>query len=293
MARIAEWRDDFGGGLVAGGTSTAYTLTTNKVFASLGELNGQIISCQLNTANGASATLAVDGLTAKAIKVDSSNAIPAGTIPAGSRWDFSYNSTGGYFLAKNFPAAFQNGVFAGTISAGGAATFSSTVAIASSISAGGAATLSSTLDVTGAATFASSISAGGTLTVSAINGAVVASQSDQETGSSTSVFVTPGRQHFHDSAAKVWCSAGVTGNVLDSFNMTSVTDTGTGQITFTYATDFSSTNVASITMGTVTVSRMWSNIHPQNAGSVLAVCTDTSNNGVDPAQWSHVAFGDQ
>jgi hypothetical protein len=35
MASLAKWRDDNAGSLVTAGTSTAYTLTTNQVFASL------------------------------------------------------------------------------------------------------------------------------------------------------------------------------------------------------------------------------------------------------------------
>lgn len=70
-------------------------------------------------------------------------------------------------------------------------------------------------------------------------GTALATQAEMEAGTSTSVFVTPGRQHFHPGHPKVWCKAGVTGNMLANYNMTSVTDTGAGRATFNIATDFS------------------------------------------------------
>ena len=41
MASVAKWRDDLSGALVTGGTSAAYTLTSNQSFSSLTVLNGQ------------------------------------------------------------------------------------------------------------------------------------------------------------------------------------------------------------------------------------------------------------
>lgn len=76
--------------------------------------------------------------------------------------------------------------------------------------------------------------------------ATAASQAEQEAGSSTTVFTTPGRQHFHPSAAKVWGKTlGSTVPVLTvSFNMTSITDAGVGRLTCTIATDFSTSDYA-------------------------------------------------
>lgn len=66
-----------------------------------------------------------------------------------------------------------------------------------------------------------------------------ATQAQQETGSVTNVYVSPGRQQFHDSAAKAWIMWGTSGSIADSFNVTSVTDTGVGDQIVTIATDFS------------------------------------------------------
>lgn len=66
-----------------------------------------------------------------------------------------------------------------------------------------------------------------------------ASQAQQEAGSSNSVMTTPGVQQHHPSANKVWGVADETGTLFVNYNVTSVTDVGTGIITVTIATDYS------------------------------------------------------
>jgi hypothetical protein len=80
--------------------------------------------------------------------------------------------------------------------------------------------------------------------VAAGGGAAAATQADQETATSLTTFVSPGRQHFHPSAAKCWAFVSVDGSGVPSLgasrNITSVTDGGVGILTITIATDFSS-----------------------------------------------------
>ena len=63
-----------------------------------------------------------------------------------------------------------------------------------------------------------------------------------ETGTATDSIVSPGRQHFHQSAAKFW---GYYDQVADtlraSYNITGVADTAAGIFAVTIATDMSST----------------------------------------------------
>lgn len=66
-----------------------------------------------------------------------------------------------------------------------------------------------------------------------------ATQAEQETGSSTTTFVSPGRQQFHPSAAKGWVSADMNGSVNASYNVTSVTDVAAANFTVNWGTDFS------------------------------------------------------
>src|SRR3990167_4346591 len=71
----------------------------------------------------------------------------------------------------------------------------------------------------------------------------IAIQSEQETGTDATRAVTPGRQHFHPSAAKFWVKwTGNSTTILVSYNMTSIADTGVGDADGTIATDFSGVN---------------------------------------------------
>ncbi len=89
---------------------------------------------------------------------------------------------------------------------------------------------------------------------SGAGGFTAASQAEQETATSTTVGVTPGRQQFHPSANK--CSGRVdvaagTPSTVYSYNVTSITDTGVGRLTVTIATDLSSANYSITTCGVV------------------------------------------
>ena len=110
-----------------------------------------------------------------------------------------------------------------------------------------------TLGMTGSGTGNLAFASGMTLSIPAtasVQGTntgdqVAASQNEQETGSSTTVFVAPGRQQYHASAAKAWCvfdgTAGTISNAA-SYNMDAPTDNGTGDYTLNWTTDFSSGN---------------------------------------------------
>lgn len=99
MARVAEWRDDISGSLTGAGTSTAYTLTTNQGLPNP-PTTGQMISFVPNVTNGAGVTLAVDGGTAYAIRQDTSTAVSAGTLIAGTPYTMMFNGT--YWLLRDF-----------------------------------------------------------------------------------------------------------------------------------------------------------------------------------------------
>lgn len=158
MASVAKWRDDISGLLSAGGTSTAYTITSNQTFSTLGYLNGQRLCFSVNTTNGAAATLNVDSLGAKALQIDSSTALPAGALKEGGRYDVSYNSSGGYFLVHGQPNAIATGaITASTVSASGLIT-------GSALSTAGSITAASIV-TSGAAFFTGTVTAGGSLNV--------------------------------------------------------------------------------------------------------------------------------
>ena len=143
------------------------------------------------------------------------------------------------------------------------------------------------------------------------NGAVypsvgnAATQAEQETGTATDRYVSPGRQQFHPSAAKAWGMANGAGtSLIVNYNVAGIVDTGAGLLTFTIGTDFSSANWACVaqverTTTTLTVTNLkFCNIRNagQAAGSVLIECYDgtaTTATQEDPQNYHFVGFGDQ
>jgi hypothetical protein len=104
MAAAAKYRDDQSGNLVTGGTSTAYTLTTNQVHTAL--TDGIKVTARLSATNGASPTLAVDGLTAKQIRSVSGTNIGTGVMLSGSVWSFVYDSSDDAWIVHSAPGGF-------------------------------------------------------------------------------------------------------------------------------------------------------------------------------------------
>lgn len=131
----------------------------------------------------------------------------------------------------------------------------------------------------------------------------IAVQADMETATSTTLAVTPGRQQYHPSAAKCWGQVDVSGgtpSLTVNYNITSITDTATGKLAVTIATDFSSANYvvtstpqksgAGNCWGVVIDSKaagsfnLW-NLIASNAGAAASI--------IDPDAWNFAAFGDQ
>lgn len=66
-----------------------------------------------------------------------------------------------------------------------------------------------------------------------------AAKSDQQAGTSAILPVTPSQQQSHDSATKAWVNfVGATGVINSSYNVTSITRTGTGNYNVTFTTPF-------------------------------------------------------
>lgn len=110
-----------------------------------------------------------------------------------------------------------------------------------------------------------------------------------------------------DSHARFWAyvtvSAG-TPTLASSFNMTSITDTATGQLTLTIATDFAGANwVCALTTERASTALTVANERQSNvrfggqaAGTVLVECNDdtaVTNLAADPQAWHVAGFGVQ
>jgi hypothetical protein len=89
MASIADWRNDLYG-ITTGGTSTAYTVATGSTFATAAAMSGAVFCIIPNATSGAAPTLAVDGLTARAINISTGVAVPTGALVSGTPYLIKY-----------------------------------------------------------------------------------------------------------------------------------------------------------------------------------------------------------
>jgi microcystin-dependent protein len=102
MARTAEWRDDISGTITTGGSSTAYTVTSNQIFDTLAHMNGAMIAFVPHTTCGATVTLNVDGLGAKPLRTSPSVELFSGMLVQGTPYVATYNNSDGAFYLQNF-----------------------------------------------------------------------------------------------------------------------------------------------------------------------------------------------
>jgi microcystin-dependent protein len=102
MARAAEWRDDVSGTITTGGTSTGYTVTSNQGFDTLAHLHGAMIAFVPHTTNGATVTLAVDGLAAKPLRYGPSLELQSGMLIQGTPYVAVYNNSDATFYLRGF-----------------------------------------------------------------------------------------------------------------------------------------------------------------------------------------------
>jgi hypothetical protein len=145
--------------------------------------------------------------------------------------------------------------------------------------------------------------AGGTpssLTLTNATGLPMAAQSDQETASSPTLPVTPGRQQYHPSAAKGHGKIAFNGSAFAFYNVSSVTDNGTGVFTVAWNVDFSADTYTCVAtpQGDQASSSATSLFAQPTAstygvGSVQVVVFRGDFTQVDAASCSVVAFGDQ
>lgn len=100
MAAVAEFRKDIAGMLVTGGTSTAYTLTTNE---GLTLADGVVVVCRMSATNGAAPTLNVDSTGAVAIQSVQGTAVLAGELRSGGIYAFTYYAASAAWIVRQAP----------------------------------------------------------------------------------------------------------------------------------------------------------------------------------------------
>lgn len=124
-------------------------------------------------------------------------------------------------------------------------------------------------------------------------------QSEMETGTSTTLAVTPGRQAYHPGHPKFWSFCTVTGGTpvaASSFNVSGVVDDGPGLLTVTINTDFSGTTwCGGVSAGGIgSASTTYSTgIESQAAGTIQVLFQRSDGTDTDPNTWSVWGWGDQ
>lgn len=90
----------------------------------------------------------------------------------------------------------------------------------------------------------SGLASGGTITTTGTITVTAAVKADQASGTSTILAVVPAVQQYHASACKMWIYYTTISStaILAAYNVTSLTDNGTGSTTIVIDTDFSSVN---------------------------------------------------
>lgn len=288
MASAAKYRDDTAGSLLTGGTSTAYTLTSNQDFSSLSVLNGQELKVRFHTANGASPTLSVDSQTAAPIQVDASNAVGTGAIIENSIWSVTYDNS--------IPAFILNG--AATVQTGGIANSAVTTA---KIAAGAVATanLADTAVTTAKITDANVTYA---KMQNVTNGKVLgnfsgsgAAPSEYSLGNNLAVSSTTLDTKYGPKAWVTFTLSGTTVTIQKSFNITSVVRISTGRFTITFINAMTDAYyVPTCLVQGVGGDSLFGAIHfgttPGTSSFVLDIITG-SGSDIDPAQVSVAVFG--
>ena len=182
---------------------------------------------------------------------------------------------------------------AGNIVINGALSVSGAIVLTTTLAVSGAASMGSTLSVSGTVVMPKTVLGGSTLSS-------VATQAQMETGTLLDVFVPPGRQQFHPSAAKAWVIVDTAGNIQASYNLTSVTDDGVGGITTVWNVDFSSAayavnGQAIATPAGTALSTLLAHVRNSLATTNASLtCVNMSDFlATDPNYWSVVVYGDQ
>jgi hypothetical protein len=121
-----------------------------------------------------------------------------------------------------------------------------------------------------------------------------ATQAQMETATSNTVAVTPLSTNWHPGVAKCWGRASGDGATLNvSHNVTSITDTGTGQLTVTIATDFSSQYYSVCALAGADSGARMIGTNNVNTGSFVLQSYNDAGTFTDPGSYSWACFGDQ
>jgi hypothetical protein len=121
-----------------------------------------------------------------------------------------------------------------------------------------------------------------------------ATQAVMETGTSLVDVVVPGTQKFHPLHPKARAVVNASGSILESVGVASVSDDGTGQLTVTWATPFSSAHygVEATVYSGVASNAQVPYLTAQSTAAITLQCRNVLDTLVDPTKWLIEASGD-
>lgn len=121
----------------------------------------------------------------------------------------------------------------------------------------------------------------------------IATQAQMEAATSNTNFVTPGRQHFHPGMAKALALCDFAGTLTYGYNVTSVTDGGTGIVTVTFTTAFADTNyIVSAIPSCSAGAYRYASVVTKNVGSVVIHVSSATGTAADGATLMVAVWGD-
>jgi hypothetical protein len=290
----------------AGTSAGTDTITATLSPAITAYVTGQRYHFKAGGTNTGAATINFNSVGAASIKKgpDGATALAAGDITTGGIYTVEYDGTNFQLLNPKFPAGFAttDSPQFSTIELGAASDTTLSRASAGVLAVEGVSLLRANQnlgDVADAATAFGNIKQAASDTATGV--LEIAVQSEMEAGSSTTLAVTPGRQHFHPGSAKAWINLEQIGTISDraSYNVTSISDGGVGLTTINWGTDVGSADYAVAAWaksGDATdgdgsfVTQAIAN--DKAAGSILIKVMDASGGVRDSADVGIVAFGD-
>ena len=128
MAAIAKWRDDVQGILIANGSSTAYSVTTNSGLTSV--VDGFTVQFTPAATNTGPVTIAVDILGAAPLRFYTGHDLPAGVLISGSLYQATYRLASGEWLLHSFDGSIYSIPIGAGVDYWGATTPNSSFAFA-------------------------------------------------------------------------------------------------------------------------------------------------------------------
>jgi hypothetical protein len=131
MAAVKRYILDTDGGITAGGTANALTITTNRSISSGHQAAGFSVRFKASNTNTGATTVNVDSLGAKSIKRLNGDALSAGDIVSGGIYDLAYDGTN-YILLGAGPGTGTYGTLSSDNTWSGANTFTGALNIGNS-----------------------------------------------------------------------------------------------------------------------------------------------------------------